>query len=157
MIDKSIDITGYIQNIDFNFVSDLLDNNNFTSIFSGNWQEAYVLNGTFLIRNIDDSFKDLKDLLDSKYNSERIKSNLHIFCAFKTGATSITHSDEQDVYIIGVLGRTMYKLLEEGNKEFIVEHGYILRIPANTLHTAISLPPRIVLSYSVIGDSEYVL
>jgi mannose-6-phosphate isomerase-like protein (cupin superfamily) len=142
------------RHIDFNTVSELLDNNNYTSIFSGNWQESYVLNGTFLIRNIDDSFQDIKSRLDFKYNPQQKKANLHLFCAFKTGATSITHKDEEVVYIIGVLGRTMYKIITE---EFIVEHGDILRIPANTLHTAISLTPRIVLSYSVIGDSEYVL
>ena len=38
--------------------------------------------------------------------------------SFKSGATSITHKDQEDVYIIGAMGKTLYKV---DDSEFIVE------------------------------------
>ena len=67
-----------------------------------------------------------------------------MFFSFKSGATSITHKDQEDVYIIGAMGRTLYKV---DDSEFMVEKGDLLKIPANTLHTAIGLTPRVVLSF----------
>ena len=43
---------GFKTKIDFNYISDLLEKNNYTSIFSGNMHISYVLNGCFLIRDI---------------------------------------------------------------------------------------------------------
>ena len=132
--------------IDFNYISDLLEKNNYTSIFSGNWHESYVLNGCFLIRDIENNedFNFLYNHLNEEFNKEDKKSNLHMFFSFKSGATSITHKDQEDVYIIGAMGRTLYKV---DDSEFMVEKGDLLKIPANTLHTAIGLTPRVVLSF----------
>ena len=132
--------------IDFNYISNLLENNNYTSIFSGNWHESYVLNGCVLIRDIgnNEDFNSLYNYLNKEFNKEDKKSNLYMFFSFKSGATSITHKDQEDVYIIGAMGRTLYKV---DNSEFMVEKGDLLKIPANTLHTAIGLTPRVVLSF----------
>ena len=46
---------GFKTKIDFNYISDLLEKNNYTSIFSGNMHISYVLNGCFLIRDIENS------------------------------------------------------------------------------------------------------
>ena len=132
--------------IDFNYISDLLEKNNYTSIFSGNMHISYVLNGCFLIRDIgnNEDFNSLYNYLNKEFNKEDKKSNLYMFFSFKSGATSITHKDQEDVYIIGAMGRTLYKV---DNSEFMVEKGDLLKIPANTLHTAIGLTPRVVLSF----------
>ena len=105
-----------------------------------------MLNGCFLIRDIgnNEDFNSLYNYLNKEFNKEDKKSNLYMFFSFKSGATSITHKDQEDVYIIGAMGRTLYKV---DNSEFMVEKGDLLKIPANTLHTAIGLTPRVVLSF----------
>jgi len=62
------------------------------------------------------------------------------------GTRSTTHKDEYDVYILSCYGRTLYKV---GYKEVILEKGDLLHIPKNTIHTAIGLDPRIILSLGI--------
>ena len=135
-------------NINFDYISKLIDTNNYRSVFSGNWNSDTVLNSSLLISNIEDNedFKYLYDHLNEEFNKDNKKSNLHIFFSFKSGATSITHKDPEDVYIIGAMGKTFYKIED---KEYFVTKGDLLKIPANTLHTAIGLTPRIVLSFGL--------
>ena len=65
----------------------------------------------------------------------------------KTGNRSITHKDDYDVYILGLYGRTLYKVED---KEYCVNVGDLLYIPKNHLHIAIGLTPRINLSYGLL-------
>tara|TARA_B110000285_G_C15001047_1_gene551444 strand:+ start:654 stop:1103 length:450 start_codon:yes stop_codon:yes gene_type:complete len=144
MIEKNV--FEFKTDIDFNFLSKILDENNYTSVFGANWHESFILNGTFLIRNVENNnnFSFLKEHLDLRFKKQDETSNLHMFFSFKSGATSITHEDNEDVYIIGAMGRTLYKI---NNEEVVVEKGDLMKIPSNTLHTAIGLTPRVILSY----------
>jgi len=68
-----------------------------------------------------------------------------------SGGKSPPHSENYDVYIIGALGRTLYKVED---KEYIIEPGQILHIPKGHLHVAIGLDPRIVMSYGLGIESS---
>jgi hypothetical protein len=135
------------EKFDFNSLSNLVDRNNFVSQLSSNWLQQYVLESVFQIRNIgtDEYFIEIFNLLNNKYNKNS-NTDLDIFFSFVSGNKSITHRDYYDVCIIGLYGKTLYKVEQE---EYIVEEGDLLYIPKNKLHKAIGITPRICLSYGM--------
>jgi hypothetical protein len=138
----------YENEIDFNFISNILDKNNLFSKISSNWIETFILDSVFQIKNVesDSSFVELYNVLNNKFNKENKKSDLDLFFSFVSGNKSITHRDDYDVFIIGLYGKTLYKV---ENEEFSVEKGDLLSIKKNELHKAIGLTPRIILSYGI--------
>ena len=69
--------------------------------------------------------------------------------SYVSGCKSNTHRDRYKVWIIGCLGRTLYKVED---REYIIEPGDILHIPIQHLHVAIGLEPRIIISYGNRSD-----
>ena len=136
----------FSETVDFNFISKLLNRNNFESHISSNWLNVYVLNSVFKITGVqkDPFFQDLYLKMNRDYNIEKIQSDLFIFMSMKIGGVSITHKDEYDVIIIGGYGKTLYIVEDE---EYYVNAGDILRIPKNYTHTALGITPRIIFSY----------
>jgi hypothetical protein len=136
------------QKIDFNFISNLLDRNNFKSKISSNYLNDFIFESVFKIETIENDyfFKEIFNLLNKTYNIENKKSDLFLFLSFVSGNKSITHKDEYDVYILELFGKTMYKVEKE---EFILEPNDLLFIPKNKTHKAIGLTPRICLSYAI--------
>lgn len=134
--------------IDFNFLSNLLDRNNFETQFSSNWVNNYIFESVFKMQNVekDNFFKEIFNLLNTNYNKENKKSDLFIFFSLVSGNKSITHRDNYDVFIIGLYGKTIYKV---ENEYFTLEPNDLLTIPKNQLHKAIGLTPRISLSYGI--------
>ena len=147
-IDFEKNIIDFKRDIDFNYISELLDDNNYESQFSSDWHGSFVLKSVFKINNIQNNndFKPFYDYCEENFNKNKKKSNLIMFFSLKSGGSSITHKDKEDVYIVGVKGKTWYKV---NNKEYMVEKGDLLKIPAKTIHTGIGLTPRIILSYGV--------
>jgi quercetin dioxygenase-like cupin family protein len=135
--------------IDFNSISYLLDRHNLKSTLSSNWIGEFILESVFKIEDVqkDFMFKEIFNLLNNTYNKENKKSNLYIFFSFVTGNKSTTHIDDYDVYILGLYGKTFYKIEQD---EFYVEPGDLLYIPKNKLHKAVGLGPRIILSYGIL-------
>ncbi len=142
----------FSENVDFNFLSKLLDRNNFESEISSNWLHVFILNSVFKITGVqeDPFFEDLYLKMNRDYNIEKRKSDLFIFMSMKTGGVSVTHKDEYDVIIIGGFGKTLY--IVEG-EEYYVNPGDILKIPKNYTHTAIGITPRIIFSYGIYNDA----
>ena len=138
----------YENEIDFNFISNILDKNNLFSKISSNWIETFILDSVFQIKNVerDGSFVEIYNVLNNKFNKENKKSDLDLFFSLVSGNKSITHRDDYDVFIIGLYGKTLYKV---ENEEFFVEKGDLLSIKKNELHKAIGLTPRIILSYGI--------
>jgi hypothetical protein len=136
------------ETIDFNFLSNLLDRNNFETKFSNNWLNNYIFESIFKIQNVetDNFFKEIFNYLNINYNKENKKSDLFLFFSLTSGNKSITHWDEHDVFIIGLYGKTIY-IVE--NQEFCLEQGDLLLIKKNEVHKAIGLTPRIILSYGI--------
>ena len=136
------------EQIDFNFLSNLLDRNNFQSHLSSNYLNYFILESVFKIETIEKDlyFKNIFDLLNDTYNKDNKKSDLYIFFSLVSGNKSIAHKDEYDVYILGLYGKTVYKVEEE---YFTLEEGDLLMVPKNSLHRAIGLTPRICLSYAI--------
>ncbi len=136
----------FSENVDFNFISKLLNRNNFESYVANNWLNAYILNSVFKITGVqkDPFFEDLYLKMNRDYNIEKMQSDLFIFMSMKIGGASITHKDKYEVIIIGGFGKTLYIVEDE---EYYVNPGDILRIPENYTHTALGITPRIIFSY----------
>lgn len=138
----------FTDSVDFNFLSNLLDRNNFQSSISSNWQQQFVLESVFKVSNLEKDFyfSEIFNALNQNYNKDNKKSDLYIFFSLVSGNKSITHRDEHNVIIIGFFGKVVY-IIE--NEHFTVESGDLLVIPKNKLHKAIGLTPRITLSYGI--------
>tara|TARA_R100001244_G_C5102690_1_gene119208 strand:- start:50 stop:499 length:450 start_codon:yes stop_codon:yes gene_type:complete len=136
------------KEIDFNSIAEILKGDDYTTQISSAWLGEHVLNAIFKIKGIQNlkSFNPLFNDLNKACNPQNYYSNLDMFFSFIAGSRSITHKDSFDVYILGVKGRTLYKIED---KEFIITPGDLLRIPKDTTHLAISLDPRIILSLGV--------
>jgi len=139
------------KQIDFNLISHLLNVSEYDSSHSGNWYEPKVLNSVFQIKKVQGfDFIHLIYLnLESKFNLKKQRSDIDVFFSFQSGTRSIIHKDNYDVWIVGLLGKTLYKI---ENQEFIVCPGDLLHIPKNHLHLAIGIDPRIVLSYGIYNQ-----
>ncbi len=137
----------FAQPFDFNSCSRILNSGHYVSQINSQWLSDYVLHSTFQIRGIQESpdLRDMYNYLQKNFNKNNSNSDLDIFYSMQSGIKSPTHRDDYDVFIIGALGRTLYKVED---KEFIVEPGDMLHIPARSLHVAIGLDPRIIFSYA---------
>ena len=134
--------------IDFNFIATLLASQNLKSHFFSRWMEEYTLESVFQIKDVQKTkeFNQIFKDLNSAHNKKNVKSDLDIFYSYVPGAHSNTHADFYDVFIIGLKGRTLYKTVD---KEYLVGPTDFLYLKKGTIHTAIALEPRIILSYSV--------
>tara|TARA_R100001509_G_scaffold84614_1_gene48113 strand:+ start:261 stop:719 length:459 start_codon:yes stop_codon:yes gene_type:complete len=139
------------QDIDFNFLSEILQESEYRSIISKQYHQDYVLNTSMQILNVEDNpkLKNIYNTLNKNFNPNNIKTDLHIFFSFNSGCSGRPHRDPYGVFLLGVYGKTVY-LVEE--KEYVLEKGDVLTIPQNALHKSISITPRIVLS---LGTKVY--
>ena len=138
----------FTDDVDFNFLSKLLDRNNFKSHISSNWLSEYVNESVFQIRGVEIDTAFQMDYLkfNNQFNKKNYKSSFDIFYSFVSGNKSITHRDNYDVYLLGLMGKTIYRIEEV---DYIVEKGDLLYVQKNKLHKAIGITPRIVLSYAI--------
>jgi ribosomal protein L16 Arg81 hydroxylase len=139
------------NNFDFNFLSTMVDSNNFITKVSSNCHHDLILETVFKIQNVEKEnyFKELFNYFNEKLNINKKRSDLYIFFSLMSGTSSITHRDNYDVYILGLFGKTLIKI---ENNEFIVEPGDLLYIEKNKLHKAIGITPRITLSYGMYDN-----
>ncbi len=139
----------FTETIDFNFLSTLIDRNNLSTEISSNYINKYIMNSVFKIENVEQDAFFIKtyEHFNNMFNHKKLTTNFHLFFSMKTGNTSITHRDDYDVYILGLYGKTLYKVED---KEYYVNEGDLLFIPKNHLHIAIGLTPRINLSYGLL-------
>jgi len=140
--------------IDFNYISNMLNSGNFESMPSSRWLTRYIFDSVFEIKNIQkhEPLKDLFQFLGQNFNTKKLKQDLNFYISYVSGCKSNTHRDLYDVWIIGCLGRTLYRV--EG-REYIVASGDILFIPEGHLHVAIGLEPRITLSFATFKKKSY--
>tara|TARA_R110002051_G_scaffold19550_1_gene54355 strand:- start:76 stop:522 length:447 start_codon:yes stop_codon:yes gene_type:complete len=133
--------------IDFNFIANLLAAHDLKSLISSRWIGDYIADSVFQIKNVHNTkeFNQIFKDLNNRHNKKNLSSALDVFYSYVPGAHSNTHADLYDVFIIGLKGRTLYKTLD---KEYLVGPADLLFLKKGTIHTAIALEPRIILSYA---------
>jgi len=136
------------QPIDFNFISKLLNKNNFISKISSNYNLERILESIFKIENIEQDrfFYEIYNQLNNSYNKLNKKTDIYMFFSLIAGNKSKVHRDPYDVYILNLYGKTIYTIED---KDYFLEIGDLIFIPKNELHIAISLTPRICLSFGI--------
>jgi mannose-6-phosphate isomerase-like protein (cupin superfamily) len=133
------------KDYDFNFISKIVDecarivwlrggDGGFASI----WQVKHV-------QSHEPFFFTLFDFFRKTFNypvEERDGVDL-IFSFTSMGGDA--HTDVEDVFLIGLLGKTVYREYKTG-EDYQVEKGDLLYIPKGNKHKAISVTPRIIAS-----------
>jgi len=151
---KRITENYYNLKIDFNTIGNIMSSGERESYFSSKWSRGREIDGTFQIKNIEKTplFVDLYKKLENDFNPVKaFKTNLDIFFSFRPGATSNIHKDTYQVYILAVMGMTAYRI---NNNKFFIKPGNLINIKPGEIHQAISLDPRIVVSYETRRDHE---
>jgi ribosomal protein L16 Arg81 hydroxylase len=144
------------KNFNFNDLTNLLNSKQFESSFASSVsaRNNFILEESFkipLVQN-EDCFKELFQYLNKIYNEKGNQSNLSIFFSLSGGSSGNNHFDRENVVLIGLYGKTLYII---GNKHYILEKGDLLFIERGVYHRAVSLEPRIVLSFGVFLEGEY--
>ena len=75
-IDFEKNIIDFKRDIDFNYISELLDDNNYESQFSSDWHGSFVLKSVFKINNIQNNndFKPFYNYCEENFNKNKKKS-----------------------------------------------------------------------------------
>jgi len=148
--------TSLNEEYDFNFISKFLDDNPIivfnkpgSSAYSVIWQARHTQNYSSSFFTFLDFFrKTFKYITDEG-------DGVDLFFSFVTGtdAGQQPHKDNEDVFLIGLYGKTMYQDISTGN-HYIIEKGDFLFFPRQRSHRPISLTPRVVLSIGFYGGKE---
>ena len=136
---------------DFNKISNLVDSYSLNVIFKPG--QANYFNSIWQLRDIhkfDNQFFILIDLFRKIFNyTTDIKDGVDLFFSFVTN-TGGSHVDEEDVFLIGLHGKTIYRVIET-NKDYCLQKGDLLHIPKGNRHKAISATPRSIASVGFYG------
>ena len=136
---------------DFNLISSLLEENDLKV-----QQKTTVgdLKDVFQMKRVSNTLKEFKtffDFLSKLFKYERDQNDeVDLFFSL-TSQTGNTHFDGEDVFILGLNGKTIYRIYEEKNNDYCIEKGDIIFIPKNIKHKVIGLTPRIIASFGFFG------
>ena len=131
---------------DFNLISKILeeqDNRVLTKTNVGNLRDVYqMLNVT----NYLQEFKIFFDFLSKtfKFNSDP-KNGVELYFNFAAQVGAV-HDDIENVFIIGLKGKTVYRIYGDNNIDYEINKGDMVFIPPGIKHKAIALTPRIIAS-----------
>jgi mannose-6-phosphate isomerase-like protein (cupin superfamily) len=136
---------------DFNFLSKLMEEN-----FMKIDQKTCVGNSreVFQMYNVIDYFPEFKifyDFLIKLFKYERHpQDQVDLFYSFISQAGN-PHVDLEDVFIIALKGKTIYRVFGDVNKDYTIEKGDMIFIPKRISHKVIGITPRIVASTGIFG------
>tara|TARA_R100000149_G_C5856105_1_gene123353 strand:+ start:49 stop:567 length:519 start_codon:yes stop_codon:yes gene_type:complete len=152
-------VKNFIQlktNYDFNYISKLLEENDtLQSWYRPAKSGGPVLEKNFHIERVGDLSLELYSIFNYfkkiiKY-SDHFKDNVDLFFSFVPSVGN-THDDEEDVYIVGLHGKTMYQIYGENKIDYIINKGDLIFIPKGNKHRSIALSPRIIASIGFYGS-----
>jgi hypothetical protein len=143
------------EKYDFNFLSNFIDSNSINVGFFSNsikpgfetiWQakNTHAHNKEFYV--FFDFFKKT-----FKYVQD-MKDGVDLFFSF-TAQIGLAHKDEEDVFLLGLEGSTLYRDTDT-KKDYVINKGDLLFFPKQRQHKSISLTPRIILSVGFHGGKE---
>lgn len=137
---------------DFNLISDLIEENNLQVISKSNYNS---LKDVFQIREVMNLLKEFKVLFDFLNKTFKYKhheqNNIDLFLSFVSQA-GIPHTDEEDVFIIGLNGNIIYKVFNSKIIDYKISKGDLIYIPRGVKHKVIGISPRIVMSIGFFSE-----
>ena len=129
---------------DFNLLSKLLEENSLQVINktgNGNLRDVFQV---VTVNNCLEEFKTFSDFLRRLLKYERNeKDAVDLFFSFVSQIGN-THVDIEDVFIIGLEGKTIYRVYSNINEDYTIEKGDMIFIPKGLKHKVIVLKMKIV-------------
>ena len=136
---------------DFDFISDLIQGNDLKIISKtsiGNLKDV------FQMMNVSNSIMELKIIFDFfkklfQYETS-IKDEIDLYFSF-TSQIGNPHIDVEDVFIIGLNGKTVYQIFGVQDEFYEIKKGDLIFIPKGIKHKAIAVSSRIIGSIGFYG------
>ena len=138
----------------FDFISALLEENDLhvsqkTSI--GNLKDVFQI---IKVSNTQRKFKDIFYFLYKIFKYEKNqKDEVDLFFSLVSQVGN-SHIDEEDVFIIGLQGVTIYRVFNTEFTDYQIEKGDMIFIPKGIKHKVIGLTPRIIASIGFYGNKS---
>tara|TARA_R100001591_G_scaffold115175_1_gene130393 strand:+ start:2083 stop:2595 length:513 start_codon:yes stop_codon:yes gene_type:complete len=132
---------------DFNLMSKFLeqepDSEVLTKTRIGNLKDVYNM------VNVTNYLKEFKTFFDFllktfKYSLDS-RDGVDLFFSFVTQLGAV-HKDFEYVFIIGLKGKTIYRIYDVNNIDYEINKGDMIFIPPGVKHKVIGLTPRIIAS-----------
>tara|TARA_R100001480_G_scaffold90672_2_gene97283 strand:+ start:566 stop:1084 length:519 start_codon:yes stop_codon:yes gene_type:complete len=138
--------TSIEETYDFNKISYLVDSYSLYVDYVP--KQINYFNSIWKFRDIDkldNQFFVLLDFLSKIFKyPHHIENGVDIFFSFVTN-TGRSHVDKEDVFLVGLYGKTIYKVIEN-NIDYCLERGDLLYIPKGIWHKPVSATPRSIAS-----------
>jgi|TARA_B100001094_G_scaffold294022_1_gene314317 hypothetical protein len=139
------------RNYDFNFLSQLMEENDIevdAKTKVGNSKDVFQM---YHVLNYLPEFKTFNDFLSKLFKYRReARDEVDIFFSFVSQAGN-GHIDTEDVFILGLKGKTIYRVFGNVNKDYLVEEGDLIFIPKGISHKVVGITPRIIASIGFYG------
>ena len=139
--------------LDFNLLISFIEKSDTDILIKGDKEN--MLKSNMQIKKVENNFQNFKEIFDNVRNdfdySFDKRDEGDLFFSFKSNPGN-THVDGEDVFIFGLYGITVYKIIDQNNSILMMEKGDMLFIPKGIPHKVISLSERIVLSLGLFGE-----
>ena len=139
------------RNYDFNLISKLMEENDLRVIqktAAGNLREVFQ---AFKVSNTLKEFKTFFDFLTKLFRYKRDpRDEIDLFFSLVSLVGS-AHIDEEDVFILGLKGKTIYRVFDTEDKDYHINEGDMIFIPRGIKHKVIGITPRIVAAAGFFG------
>lgn len=131
---------------DFNLIAEILeerDNKVLTKTNTGGLRDVYqMLNVT----NIFQEFRTFFDFLLKTFKFiPDSRDAVEFFFSFAS-QVGVVHEDTEDVFIVGLKGKTIYRVYGADNIDYEINKGDMIFIPHGIRHKVIGITPRIIAS-----------
>ena len=140
------------RNYDFNLISNLIEENDLSIVQKsqiGNLKDVFQI---YKVSNCLQEFKTFFDFLTKLFKYERnLRDEVDLFFSLVSQVGN-SHVDIEDVFIIGLKGKVIYKIFNFENQDYSIEQGDMIFIPKGIKHKVIGINPRIVASIGFYGN-----
>jgi mannose-6-phosphate isomerase-like protein (cupin superfamily) len=144
--------TQNLNNYNFDILASLIDNYSLNVLN----KNSFVFSDTWQVGRVHTAHTDFFVLLDFFYKifkyTPEVRDGVDLFFSFVTN-TGASHVDEEDIFLVGMLGKTLYRITDSG-KDYILEPGDLLYVPRGIRHKSMSLTPRIIASVGFLGGKS---
>ena len=142
------------RNYDFNLISNLIEENDLSIMPKsqiGNLKDVFQI---YKVSNCLQEFKTFFDFLTKLFKYERdSRDEVDLFFSLVSQVGN-SHVDIEDVFIIGLKGKIIYRVFDFENKDYSIEKGDMIFIPKSIKHKAIGINPRIIVSIGFYGERK---
>ena len=142
------------RNYDFNLISNLIEENDLSIVQKsqiGNLKDVFQI---YKVSNCLQEFKTFFDFLTKLFKYERdLRDEVDLFFSLVSQVGN-SHVDIEDVFIIGLKGKIIYRVFDFENKDYSIKKGDMIFIPKSIKHKAIGINPRIIVSIGFYGERK---